>query len=196
VRSEIVHDDQVASLTQGRATARQTPERGGRCGSAENRRRGLLFRCNSATKGLVFQAHKERRLWASSLSASARGRFTMSRRSCSVTCSVLWLSPEHAAARRRLACAVLSPSSVMSPVSSLAREWQSHGGPRASSAGCAPTAFGVASPYTVSIARLRIALEALNPRRITACRHDGPDNIVANPRVRLMVAGISRASAR
>jgi hypothetical protein len=60
--------------------------------------------------------------------------------------------------------------------------------------GCAPTAFGVASPYSVSIARLRIALEALNP--ITACRHDGPDNIVANPRVRLMIAEISRASAR
>ena len=79
------------------------------------------------------------------------------------------VSPEHAAAHRRLACAVLSSSSVMSPVSSPAREWQSHGGPRASSAGCAPTAFGVASPYTVSIARLRIALEALNPKRITAC---------------------------
>jgi hypothetical protein len=81
----------------------------------------------------------------------------------------------------------------MSAVSSPAREWQSHGGPRASSAGCAPTAFGVASPYTVSIVRRRIALEALNPKRIIACRHDGPDNIVANPRVRLMVAEISRA---
>ena len=106
------------------------------------------------------------------------------------------VSPKHATARRRLACAVLSSSSSMSPrlitsaVMAITRR------PRASRAGCAPNCFGVASPYTVSIARLRITLEALNPTRITACRYDGPDNIVAKPRVRRLVAEISRASAR
>jgi hypothetical protein len=53
------------------------------------------------------------------------------------------------------------------------KPWVSYDGQGSSSADCARTAFGVASPYTVSIARLRIALEALNPKRITACRHDG-----------------------
>jgi hypothetical protein len=45
----------------------------------------------------------------------------------------------------------------------------------ASSAGRARTAFGIAPPCTRSILRPRIALEALNPKRIAACRHDRPD---------------------
>src|SRR6476659_4566483 len=47
-----------------------------------------------------------------------------------------------------------------------------------------PTAFGVASPCTRSIVRQRTALEALTPKRIAACRHDRPDDIAANTRVR------------
>jgi hypothetical protein len=106
------------------------------------------------------------------------------------------MSPKHATARRRLACAVLSTSSSMSQPHHQRSNGNhtaiyAHRGPVAP-----PTAFGVASPYTVSIARLRITLEALNPTRITACRYDGPDNIVAKPRVRRLVAEISPASAR